>query len=131
MRSFRCYSTKTCWDDASSTAKWAKWSNMWTKFRIVFYQGEECQGDYYASVYAYTGSVVFSKVGLKHGVSSFMVWDYGVYATSGFSNICDESAVLLIANGTGTTANRSLSELHESAEETRDVLPHKLQPSLV
>ncbi|RLN26453.1 hypothetical protein BBJ28_00008907 [Nothophytophthora sp. Chile5] len=86
----RCYSVLGCWNDRSYGAYW---SDLPSGSRIVFFDDVECQGKSTVGS-SPDGKVFFADVGMNHAVTSFIVQEYGVYPTNGFTDACDESAIL-------------------------------------
>ncbi|KAG7385928.1 hypothetical protein PHYBOEH_008861 [Phytophthora boehmeriae] len=93
----RCYNLFDCFNDKASAASWI---NAPKDTSFVFYDGESCSGHQYVSTKTPSGQVKFSKVGIDNQISSFMVWQYGTFATSGIVNYCKESAIFQVANAT-------------------------------
>ncbi|EGZ16419.1 hypothetical protein PHYSODRAFT_506587 [Phytophthora sojae] len=57
---------------------------------LVLYEETECQGKYYKVAATPRGTLKYKDGGFEIGVSSFMVWSSGIYATNGLTNICED-----------------------------------------
>ncbi|KAL3659410.1 hypothetical protein V7S43_015681 [Phytophthora oleae] len=90
----RCYSL-SCWDNKSRAAKW---SDLPSDARIIFYASTECQGRYAVGEKKSSGEIDFVPEHLSGDVSSFMVWQSGIYATAGFADLCEENALVLTSD---------------------------------
>ncbi|KAF4030566.1 hypothetical protein GN244_ATG17654 [Phytophthora infestans] len=93
----RCYSLSDCWNSKSRSAVW---SSIPSDSRIVLYAGLECQGRYAIGEDKSSGEIDFVPVHLSGDVSSFMVWQSGMYATAGLAEVCCDSATVLTADPT-------------------------------
>ncbi|OWZ14473.1 hypothetical protein PHMEG_00012056 [Phytophthora megakarya] len=104
----RCFSLSSCWDNKSRAADW---SGIPSDARIVFYASSECQGRYAIGEAKSSGEIDFVPAHLSGDVSSFMVWQSGMYATAGFKDLCFEK----------TTVN-SLTELRNTTGSSEYIL---------
>ncbi|GMF65709.1 unnamed protein product [Phytophthora lilii] len=91
----RCYSLTNCCDNKSRAADW---SGIPADARVAFYTDSQCQGKYAVGGVQSSGYIDFASVNLCEAVSSFMVWQSGMYATAGFTDACHENATVLTAD---------------------------------
>ncbi|KAG2853444.1 hypothetical protein PC113_g14172 [Phytophthora cactorum] len=93
----RCYTISHCWDDHSKNSEW---SGLPNPGEMVWFEDKYCAGDSIAKD-ATKGSIDFKGSKLYNKVSSFMVRQYGLYATDGIVDYCHENSTL----NTNTTAS--------------------------
>ncbi|KAL4123615.1 hypothetical protein PRIC2_009466 [Phytophthora ramorum] len=92
-----CYSVP-CFNDRTHSLKFRKLPN---DSHLALYEKAGCQGKHYKVPATPHGTIKYADGGFSFGISSFMIWSSGIYATNGLVNICEESAKLLDGNITG------------------------------
>ncbi|ETL92824.1 hypothetical protein L917_08927 [Phytophthora nicotianae] len=82
----RCYSVP-CFNDRAHSLQFRK---LPAGGRLVLYEDTGCQGKYY-KIAGSRGEVRYKDGAFEFGLSSFMIWSTGIYATNGMVNICEDS----------------------------------------
>ncbi|OWY97313.1 hypothetical protein PHMEG_00032195, partial [Phytophthora megakarya] len=96
----RCYSIP-CFNDRTRSIVFRK---LPEGGHLVVYADTACQGKFYKIPLTPRGKVKYEDGGFDFGISSFMVWSSGMYATDGMTNICEDHAKERVAvNSTNST----------------------------
>jgi hypothetical protein len=82
----RCYSVP-CFSDRTHSLKFR---DLPGGGHLVVYDDAECQGKHYKVAPTPDGKITYRDWGFEFGVSSFMIWSTGMYATNGMTNICED-----------------------------------------
>ncbi|POM66516.1 Hypothetical protein PHPALM_17614 [Phytophthora palmivora] len=90
----RCYTISHCWDDHSENAEW---SGLPSPGEMAWFEDKYCAGESIAKSKS-DGSIDFRGTKLHNKVSSFMVRQYGLYATDGIVDYCHENSTLSTAD---------------------------------
>ncbi|KAG2852188.1 hypothetical protein PC113_g15247 [Phytophthora cactorum] len=81
----RCYSMP-CFNDRAHSLKFRE---LPEGGHLVLYEESACQGKHY-KIAASRGKVKYKDGAFEFGISSFMIWSSGIYATNGMVNICED-----------------------------------------
>ncbi|KAG1690003.1 hypothetical protein DVH05_001830 [Phytophthora capsici] len=96
----RCYSMP-CFNDRARSLKFRE---LPQNGHLVVYQETACQGKHKKIALSPNGKVKYKdgNGAFDFGISSFMIWSSGMYATNGMTDICEEhDREKLAANSTG------------------------------
>ncbi|KAE8992831.1 hypothetical protein PF005_g18598 [Phytophthora fragariae] len=82
----RCYSVP-CFNDRTHSIVFRKLPDGG---HLVLYEDTACRGKHYTVAATPRGKLEYKDGGFEFGISSFMVWSSGIYATNGLTNICKD-----------------------------------------
>ncbi|KAK1935499.1 hypothetical protein P3T76_010724 [Phytophthora citrophthora] len=101
----RCYSMP-CFNDRARSLQFRE---LPQKGHLVVYQDTECQGKHNKIALSPNGVVKYKdgNGAFDFGISSFMIWSSGMYATNGMADICeDHDREKLTVNSTDNSTDK-------------------------